>query len=113
MEKKSTKALEMLLKGKTATERAESFHVATKRAIQRDVIDELTLKKEGIEDKIQELQDFQLETNINSGQIALSKKEVERRFKEMLDLECELELVKLELEMKTRVFKKYFENETC
>ena len=52
MAKSAMKALELLKSNKTVSERAENYATAVKRNIQRDVIDTLTAKKEGIEDEL-------------------------------------------------------------
>jgi hypothetical protein len=111
MAKSAMKALELLKSNKTVSERAENYATAVKRNIQRDVIDTLTAKKEGIEDELFELTNFNLETDVNRGYAALTKESVEARFKKIIDLEYKLKLVELELKTKQESFNKYFGNE--
>lgn len=112
MAKKSMKALELLKSNKTVAERAENYATSVKRNIQRDVIDSLISKKEGIEDELFELTNFTLDTNINSGLKQMTKEDVETRFKKIIDLEYKLTLLELELKTKQASFNKYFgENE--
>lgn len=102
------KALELLKSNKSVSERAENYAVAVKRNIQRDVIDTLVAKKESIEDELFELTNFNLETDLNAGQHAMTKESVESRFKRIIDLEYRLKLTQLELTTKQESFDKYF-----
>jgi hypothetical protein len=102
------KALSLLKSNKTVAERAENYITAVKRNIQRDVIDNLTAKKEGIEDELFELTNFNLETDVNRGYQAMTKGTVEARFKKVIDLEYKLKLITLELNTKQESFDKYF-----
>ena len=104
----TSKALDMLKTNKTVTERAENYIVSVKRNIQRDVIDSLTAKKEGIEDELFELTNFDLETDMNRGVQQMTKESVETRFKKIIDLEYRLKLITLELTAKQESFTKYF-----
>ena len=108
MAKSSMKALDLLKSNKSVSERAENYAVAVKRNIQRDVIDTLTAKKESIEDELFELTNFNLETNMNAGQQAMTKEAVENRFKRIIDLEYRLKLTEVELTTKQGSFDKYF-----
>jgi hypothetical protein len=105
---KSTKALDLLKSNKSVSERAENYIISVKRNIQRDVIDALVQKKESMEDELFELTNFNLETNVNSGFVAMTKESVEVRFKKVIDLEYKLKLVDLELKTKQESFDKYF-----
>jgi len=103
-----SKALELLKSNKSVSERAENFAISIKRNIQRDVIDELTSKKEKIDDELFELSDFTLSTNLNNGMKQMTKNECEARFKKIINLEYELKLINIELDVKTASFNKYF-----
>jgi hypothetical protein len=113
MEKKiGMKALELLKTNKSVSERAENYITATKRNIQRDVIDTLVAKKESYDDELFELTNFNLETDVNRGFQQMTKEQVESRFRKIIDLEYRLTLVNMELKVKTESFDKYFsENE--
>lgn len=111
MAKTKMKALELLKSNKTVAERAENYVVSVKRNIQRDIIDTLTAKKEAIEDELFELTNFTLETDLNQGFKAMSKIDVEERFKKIIDLEYRLKLISIELETKQKSFDKYFGEE--
>lgn len=102
------KALELLKTNKTVAERAENYTNSMKRNIQRDVIDSLIAKKEKIEDQLFELSNFTLDTNLNAGLRSMTKEDCESRFKKIIDLEFELELLNKELEIKQNSFDKYF-----
>jgi hypothetical protein len=108
MKNSGMKALELLKSNKSVAERAENYATSVKRNIQRDVIDQLVAKKEGIEDELFELTNFNLETDANRGYQAMTKEAVEQRFKKIIDLEYRLKLVELELKTKQESFDKYF-----
>ncbi len=103
-----TKAFQILEKSKSKGERVESFYDSTKRNLLRSVIDSKINEIEKLKDRIFELSDFSLETNLNSGLSALSREETERRFKEIMALEYQLELLNLELKAKYSIYVKYF-----
>ena len=104
----NTMALDMLKSNKTVTDRAENYFTSVKRNIQRDIIDSLTAKKEGMEDELFELTNFNLETDMNRGVQQMTKELVESRFKKIIDLEYKLKLINLELSAKQESFNKYF-----
>lgn len=104
----SNKALELVKTNRSVKDRAENYVVAVKRNIQRDVIDALTAKKEKIEDELFELANFSLETNVNSGLKQMTKEDVEKRFKRIIEAEYELTLTEMELKVKQQSFNKYF-----
>ena len=106
------KALDLLKTNKTITERAENYAGAMKRNIQRDVIDVIVAKREKLEDELFELTNFTLETNVNSGIGQMTKEQCEARFKKIIQIEYDLELLDLELEVKRASFNKYFGEET-
>jgi hypothetical protein len=105
---KTSKALDLLKSNKSVSERAENYIVSVKRNIQRDIIDNLTAKKEKMEDEIFELANFSLETDANRGYQQMTKETVEARFKSIIDLEYKLKLTELELAAKQDSFNKYF-----
>lgn len=108
MSTKSTKAIDLLKSNKSVSERAESYYTSIKRDIQRDVVDELTKRKEKIEDDLFELKDFSLETDVNKGNVRMTKEDCKSRFMRIIDLEFELTLIEQELKIKSESFNKYF-----
>lgn len=102
------KALELLKTNKSVKERAEQYAQSMKRNIQRDVLDTLTSKKEKIEDDLFELGNFTLDTNLNAGLKQMTKESCEDRFKKIIQLEYELELLQAEIKVKQSSFDKYF-----
>jgi hypothetical protein len=108
--KKTMTALELLKTNKSVAERAENYVISAKRNIQKDVIDTLNSKKEGIEDELFELTNFNLETNVNLGLNEMTRTEVEKRFKQIIDLEYKLVLLEMEIKTKLASFNKYFGN---
>lgn len=104
-------ALTILKTSKTIKERAEVYYTSIKRNLQKSVLDSLIDKKEAIEDKIFFLKDFTLDTNHNEGRIDISKENAEKRFKDLIEAEYELELLNREIEIKQKVYNKYFKAE--
>jgi hypothetical protein len=102
------KADKLLRKNKSVTERATEFVSSIKRNIQKDVLDVLTTKLDGINDNLFEKKDFSLETNINLGQAAMTRAACEQRFKDIIELEYKKELLEREIKIKTKSFNKYF-----
>ena len=102
------KALELLKTNKTISERAEKYHESIKRNIQRDVLDKLTTTIEDLEDTLFELKNFVLDTNINRGLMQMTKDDCENRFKKIIEVEFELELLKQEQKVKKEIYEKYF-----
>jgi len=105
------KADKLLRKNKSVSERASGFVTSIKRNIQRDILDKLATKLEEINDKLFELKDFSLETNVNSGQAAMSRESCEKRFTDIINLEYSKELLSREIRIKTKSFNKYFSDD--
>lgn len=105
------KASQLLSKNKSVQERTAEFVTSIRRNIQRDLLDKLIVKMESINDKLFELKDFTLETNVNSGQSAMTRDACEDRFKQIIELEYQKELLKREIRVKTKSFNRYFEEE--
>lgn len=104
----TTKANKLLSANKSVKERASKFEVSIKRDIQKTMLDTLQTQIETKEDEIFELQDFTLETNLNSGKSALTKEECQRRFEKLIQIEFELSLLRAELKVKQEAFDQYF-----
>lgn len=98
----------MMKKNRSVSERAESYFESTRRELQREVIETLIVKKEKISDELFELSNFTLETNLNANLRQMTKVDCTLRFKKIIDLEWELQLLELELNSKQASFDKYF-----
>ena len=101
-------ALVLMEKNKTVKERASAYFESVKRNLQKNVIDKIVEKKENLTDELFELTNFTLDTNLNSGLRQMTKEDCEKRFARIIEIEYELELIKLELEAKQATFDKYF-----
>lgn len=101
-------ALSLMKKNKSVSERAQAYFESVKRNIQRDVIDKLVSRKEELEDRLFELTNFTLDTNLNAGLRQMTKDDCEKRFKEIIETEYQLQLTELELKAKQASFGKYF-----
>jgi len=105
------KAIKMVQTNITVKKRAAEYVKSIKRNIQKKVIDKLTEQIERIDDNLFSELDFTLETNLNSGQSAISREECERKFTYAINWEFEREMLKRELEIKQASFDKYFSEE--
>jgi hypothetical protein len=102
------KALSLLKSNKSVKERAENYLTFIKRELQREILDQLIIKKEKIESELFELTNFTLDTNINSGLSRMTNEDCKDRFKRIIGAEYELTLIDLELKAKQNTFDKYF-----
>lgn len=100
--------LELMEKNKSVKERASSYFESIKRNLQRDIIDALISKKEDLQDKIFELSNFTLDTNLNAGLRQMTKEDCSQRFSELIQAEYDLKLTEIELKCKQESFDKYF-----
>lgn len=106
------KATELLQSSMTTTKRAEEFAKSAKRNLQRDIIDTLNDRKDKITDELFTLKDFSLKTDVNAGVIAITRDDAEARFKKIIQLEYELDLLNAELGAKLKSFNNLFSDET-
>lgn len=104
------KALNIMQNTVSVKDRASDYLQSIKRNIQRDEIDTLIIQREKLEDKIRLVQDFTLLTDLNAGQAAINREECEKRFKQALAMEYDLEILNLEIESKQAIFANYFED---
>lgn len=103
-----SKALNLMKSKQTLEEKASEFITSVEREVQKEYIEHLESKIEGIEDKISDAKQFSLTTNINRGQTATTRAECKDKFLEILKLEYELKLTKIELKAKQEIFNDYF-----
>lgn len=106
-----SKALSMLQKRKSTSERADQYFKSIRRNIEISLIFDLERKKEALEGKIFDLENFDLETDHNAGRSAMTQDQAEARFVELINANYELELLTLEIDSKKEIFAKYFGNE--
>jgi hypothetical protein len=102
------KALDLLKKVSSVEERADSIIAAVSRDVNQREIEPLLRKKERLEDEIADLENMNLSTDLNKGQLALTKEEVIKRFQLLVSKKYELQLTNKELEVKTQIYNDYF-----
>lgn len=105
-----TKALKIMRRAQSVEKRADKFSVTIARNLQKELIDTLIDQKEKLEDEIESILDFSLETNLNAGLKQITREEAEKRFKLAIEKGYQLKLLKVELKVKTKLYNKYFEN---
>lgn len=102
-------ALKLLKKNRTTEERAEKYVERIKNSLNIRIITNLTERIEKIADDIYDLENFNLSTDLNKGEIQLTKEECEDRFIQIIDLNYTKKLLELELKAKKEIFTHYFE----
>jgi hypothetical protein len=102
------KALELLKTNKSVKEKADFYHTSIKKSIERNVIDVLVSKIDEIKDKLFDLTNFTLDTNLNAGLKQMTKEDCENKFTQIIELEFDLKILELELKTKQASFDKYF-----
>jgi hypothetical protein len=103
-----SRANTLMSQNKSVKERASKFEVSIKRDLQKEVLDTIQTKIETLEDTIFELEDFTLETDLNSGKSAITKAECQERFEKIINAEYQKALLEVELRVKQETFNKYF-----
>ena len=104
-------AINIMKKTSSIETRAEQFGATIKRNLQKSFIDPLVDNIEKMEDQIQTLLDFNLDTDLNKGVKPVTRVEAQDRFNEVLNLRYELDLLQAELKAKKAGFDKYFGND--
>ena len=104
-----TKAEKLLGSIKTASEKASIYYPRIKRSL----LIKLTTFKESIdrlEDEINDLENFSLDTNLNKGMVSMTMEACEERFSKIFDKKFELDLLTKEYESRKKSFEDYFGN---
>jgi hypothetical protein len=104
----STKALEMLKKSQSVSERAEAFISGIQRDIKDERITVLERKIEKLKEKEFELSDFALETDANRGTRRMTQDDCKNRFAELMDTKYEIKMLELELKLKIEIYNELF-----
>lgn len=104
----SVKAIDLLKTNQSTAERADNFVVSIKRDIQRDILDNLTIRQEKLIDEKFNLKQFTLGTDVNAGLRPMTQDECKKRFERLIEVEYQLELLGKEIEIKTNAFNTYF-----
>ncbi len=102
-------ALKLLKKNRTTEERAEKYTERIKSSLTIKILTNLEEKIEKIADNIYDLENFNLSTDLNKGEIQLTKEECEDRFIKIIELNYAKKLLELELKAKKEIFTHYFE----
>lgn len=103
-----SKAKDLLKKNTSVEERAEEFVVSLKRDLLRDIVEPLEVKIEKLNDKIFDLKDFSVTTDVNKGRAAITREGAKARFTEIIELEYEKTLLEKELKIKRNSYENYF-----
>lgn len=105
------KAKELLLNSTSSEVLATQYASSSKDYVQDEVIRPLEIKVKNLEEKLFDLNQFHLETDKNKGIEAITIADCKKRFKNIVETEVELSLVKIELEQYKKAYGKYFGEE--
>lgn len=111
LKKKQMKAKELLLNSTSSEVLATQYASSSKDYVQDEVIRPLEIKVKNLEEKLFDLNQFHLETDKNKGIEAITIADCKKRFKNIVETEVELSLVKIELEQYKKAYGKYFGEE--
>lgn len=107
-----SKALKMLNTAKSVSDRAEAYAPRIKESLKLKIIRPLKERIAVIDDKIFDLSNFALDTDLNRGQKQMSKEDCEKRFEEIIELSYEKDMLEMELESKQETFDDLFGEES-
>lgn len=102
------RALGLMQSNRSVKDRAESYTTSIARNLEKEILDPLIDEKAKIEQKLFDLKDFTLDTNLNAGQARMTIEQCQARFKEIIELEYRLVLLNMELEVKQKSYEHYF-----
>lgn len=103
------KALDLLKTAKSVEARADKYAARIKSSLNIEMILPLKEKIEKIDDEIFDLENFSLDTNLNKGQKLMTKEDCEERFRKIINLNYQKEMLTLELKAKEKAFNTLFE----
>lgn len=103
-----SKALDLLQQSKSIKERAVKYAQRIAKSLELSLINTLEEEIEKMEDKIFDLENFTLDTNLNKGVKEMTKEDCETRFKEIIELNYKIDLKKAELASKKKSFDSLF-----
>lgn len=106
--KTMSKAQQLLSSVKPVNERAEKYAERIKKSLSIKIIDGLQERIEKLDDKIFDLENFSLETDLNKGMKQLTKEDCEKRFEQIIELKFEKFLLDRELLVKKSAFDELF-----
>lgn len=101
-------ALNFLKKAKSVEEKAATFAEGIKRDLQYEIIDALIKKRETLQEKKFDLQNFNLSTDLNKNLREMNREDCKDRFVKLIEIDYELELLEAEIKAKQKSFDYYF-----
>lgn len=104
----TTKAHGLLATIRNLEERADAIHTSLKRDLLQTEITDIERQKEKLEEEIFELENFSLVTNLNAGQLTMTREQCMARFKGIFAKRKELILLEEELTLNKEVYNYYF-----
>ena len=107
----ATKALNLLKKSKRTSERAKSYMETLGRNMKRNHIEGLEDQIRGLQEKVFDLETFNLNTNVNSGKVAMTREQVESNFNLIFNLQQEIKILEETLALNVEIYNEYFSTE--
>ena len=105
------RAESLLLSGQKVSERASKYAERVAKSLELKLITSLEEEIEEKNDKILDLENFSLETDLNKGIKPLTKEEVEANFKTIIELTFERDLLEAKLNSYKKAYDYYFKTE--
>lgn len=104
------RAIDIMKRSDSVATRAVKYNRIIRRNLKKSILDPLNDQKDALEDKIENLKDFSLDTNLNAGVKRIDREDCEKRFKDLIQARYDLSMLKLEIDEKTSIFKELFGN---
>lgn len=102
------KITNLLKNSKSVSDRAEKYGERIATSLKIKILNTLEEKIEKIDDEIFDLENISLDVNINKGQKAFTKEEIEERFEKIINLNFERDVLQAELDSKKKAYDNYF-----
>ena len=107
----STKALNLLQRSKRTSEKAESYISRIARDMKRSKIEDIEDAISKIRDRIFDLENFNLSTNVNKGEVAATREQVLSNFDQIFELQMEMKIMEEHLNLNKEIYAEYFETQ--
>ena len=107
----ATKALNLLKRSKRTNERANSYMETLGRNMKRTHIEGVEDQIRSLQEKVFDLETFNLNTNVNSGKVAMTREQVENNFNRIFELQQEIKILQETLALNVEIYNEYFSNE--
>ena len=106
--KAKSKLISQLQEVPNIKDRAKSFNESIKDHLKTNILDPCRSKITTLEDEKFELSNFTMDTNLNSGNLAVTREDTKKRYERIMRINHELKLLNLELESYQETYNEWF-----